>query len=192
MFLVVLTEIEAYILSYDAKNSVRKQRSEVIFVKKAIIFLLLSLILVGCRPVEEENVSAHIVKEITITCENCTSFTRRYYNTNSKMQKILLYLRSVSPGTASKEDPEELAGQVICITLRRVDGSTKLYRQKNDRYLQVGNDPWRKINPEWGVSLFQLIMENESDPETEPAGYHPLPGSWQYNRLVRRVTGKAI
>ena len=26
MFLVVLTEIEAYILSYDAKNSVRKMR----------------------------------------------------------------------------------------------------------------------------------------------------------------------
>lgn len=169
-----------------------KTEAGVKFLKKAMIVLYFALILGGCRPQAQTDVAAHVVKEITITCEGCTAFTRRYYNTHNKMQKILLYLRSVSPGTTPKEDPENLAGQVICITLRRADGSTKLYRQKNDRFLQEGTNPWRQIKPEWGVTLFQLILENESDPQVTPNAYHPLPGSWQYSRIVQKVTGTEL
>lgn len=157
--------------------------------KKAFIFLLLYLCLTGCRPQKHTDVASHIVTEITITCETCNDFTRRYYNSHEKMQKVLLYLRAVSPGFTPDEDPEPIAGRVIYITLHKADGTTKIYRQKNDRYLQEGHHPWKKIKPEWGATLYQIIMENESDPETGKNAYHPLPGSWQYSRWVEEAAG---
>ena len=155
--------------------------------KKWLVLLVLTIFLSGCRPQEQTDVAAHIVTQITITCQTCDQFTRRYYNTHQKMQAILLYLRSVGPGFAPEEDPEPLAGRVICITLYRADGTTRIYRQKNDRYLQEGNGPWKKIKPEWGATLYQLLLENESDPETGRDVYCPLPGSWQYSRIIQAV-----
>lgn len=160
--------------------------------KKVILWLLLPFMLTGCQPRVHTDVSSHIVTEMTITCETCSEFTRRYYNTHEKMQKILLYLRSVSPGFTPDEDPEPLAGRVICITLQRADGTTKIYKQKGDRYLQEGTNAWKKIKPEWGATLYQIILENESDPETGKNAYRPLPGSWQYSRWVEEATGKGL
>lgn len=160
--------------------------------KKVLILLLLSFCLTGCKPRVHTDVASHIVTEITITCETCNDFSQRYYNTHEKMQQILLYLRSVSPGFAPDEDPEPLAGRVICITLRRADGTTKIYRQKDDRYLQEGTSPWKKIKPEWGASLWQIIAQNESDPHPGRNAYHPLPGSWQYSRWVEEAAGNPL
>ena len=160
----------------------------VILLKKVVFALLLALALTGCYPQRTTDVASHIVTEITITCETCTDFTRRYYNTHEKMQKFLLYLRSVSPGFTPDEDPEPLAGRVICITLWKADGTTKIYRQKNDRYLQEGTGPWKKIRQEWGASLYQLLLENESDEELGRGIPSPPPGSWRYREFVRQAT----
>lgn len=160
--------------------------------KKALCILLCFLLLGGCRPVEDGNVASHIVTEIIITCQSCTDFSRRYYNTHKKMQPILLYLRSVSPGFAPNTDPQTLSGREIQITLRKADGTTKLYRQKNDRYLQEGNGPWRQIKPEWGSTLYQLLLENESDPEPQRQLHLPLPGYWRYWQCLQQVTGAAL
>ena len=132
-------------------------------VKKMWVFLLLWGLLAGCHPKKDTDVTAYIVTEITITCETCDQFTRRYYNTHEKMQKILLYLRSVSPGFTPNEDPEPLAGRVIYMTLHLANGSTKIYRQKNDLYLQEGHNPWKQIKSEWGANLYHILLENESD-----------------------------
>ncbi|MBE6978047.1 MAG: hypothetical protein E7438_05335 [Ruminococcaceae bacterium] len=152
--------------------------------KKTWLFLLLSLFLSGCAHRQNVHVTSHIVTEITITCETCTQFTRRYYNTHEKMQQVLLYLRAVSPGYPTKEDPEPLAGRVIYITLHRADGTRNVYRQKDNRFLQQGGQPWRQINQDWGASLYRILLENESDPELGPEAYRPLPGSWRYRRWV--------
>jgi hypothetical protein len=184
LILVVLTEITADILHKSTKNSTIERRKRGDTVKKACAILLLAFCLAGCRPQTHTDVASHIVTEITITCQTCNDFTRRHYNTHEKMQKILLYLRSIGPGFTPDEDPEPLAGRVICITLYRADGTTKIYRQKDDLYLQEGVGPWRKIKPEWGASLYQIILENDSDPEIDRNGYHPLPGSWQYSQWV--------
>lgn len=152
--------------------------------KKAWLFLLLLFLLSGCGRRQDVHVTSHIVTEITVTCESCTHFTRRYYNTHEKMQQILLYLRAVSPGYPTREDPEPLAGRVICITLHRADGTRKVYRQKGSRFLQQGGQPWRQINREWGATLYRILLENESDPETGPEAYLPLPEARRYRRWI--------
>ena len=163
--------------------------------KKMLLFLLLVLFMAGCRPANPTDVASHIVTEIAVTCQSCNEYTRRYYNTHEKMQKILLYLRSVTPGFTPDEDPEPLAGRIVLITLHRADGTTKVYRQKGDRSLQEGNGPWKKIKPEWGASLWQLLQETESDPEEGRSTYRflpRLPGLWRYSRWVAEAAGRSL
>ena len=163
-----------------------------ILLKKAILILFLSCMLTGCQPKKATNVQAHVVTEITITCQTYNDWVHRYYNTPKKMQNILLYLRAVSPGFAPNENPETVPGRMIYITLQRADGTTKIYRQKNERYLQEGSNPWRQINADWGASLYQLVLSNESDPQPGREAYRPLPGSWRYHRFVKHVTGRTL
>lgn len=170
----------------------QQYEKEWVKLKRTLFFLLLAILLTGCYRNSHTDVASQIVTEITVTCETCTEFTRRYYNTHEKMQPILLYLRAVSPGFKPDTDPEHLSDRIICITLQKADGSTKVYRQKADRYLQQDHGDWRKINPEWGVTLYRILLENDSDPEKRDFLNHDLPGSWQYNRWIRQVTGNAI
>ena len=192
MFLAILTEFDPDILQVSTKNSVTTESERGGMMRKLLFFLLAVFFLTGCQPRVHTDVASHIVTEITITCQTCNDFDQRYYNTHKKMQPILLYLRSVSPGFTPDEDPEPLAGRVICITLYRADGTTRIYRQKGDLYLQEGKNSWKKIKPEWGATLYQIILENESDPQTGRNAYHPLPGSWQYSRWVEEVVGNHL
>ncbi len=139
---------------------------EAVALRKLWLLFLLCGLLTGCHWQKSPDVTAHIVTEITVTCPDSELFTHRYYNTHAKMQQILLYLRAVSPGFTPKDDPESLAGSVIQITLHRADGSIKVYRQKNDRYLQEDQNGWKQIKAEWGADLMRLLLENESDFET--------------------------
>lgn len=170
----------------------QQYEKEWVKLKRTLVFLLLAILLTGCHRNSHTDVASQIVTEITVTCETCTEFTRRYYNTHEKMQPILLYLRAVSPGFKPDTDPEHLSDRIICITLQKADGSTKVYRQKADRYLQQDHGDWRKINPEWGVTLYRILLENDSDPQKRDFLNHGLPGSWQYSRWIRQVTGNAI
>ena len=175
---------------HDLTHKIGQQyEKEWVKLKKTFIFLFLTFFMTGCHPQSHTDAASQIVTEIIVTCETCTDFTHRYYNTHEKMQPILLYLRAVSPGFKPDIDPEPLSDRVICITLQKADGSQKVYRQKADRYLQQNHGAWRKINPEWGATLYRILLENESDPQSDPTAYHPLPGSWQYSRFVLQVTG---
>ena len=161
--------------------------------KKVLLWCLLAGILAGCHPAKPAEITSQIVTEIIVTCQTCNDFTRRYYNTPKKMQPVLLYLRSVSPGFTPEKDPEPLAGRVICITLRMADGSVKVYRQKDSRYLQEGKNPWKKIDPDWGATLYPLLLENPSDPEPRSCAYQlcpTFPRDWLYRKSIRAVWDK--
>ena len=163
--------------------------------KKTIVWLFLFAILTGCHSAPSMDVASQIVSEIIVTCQTCNDFTRRYYNTHKKMQPILLYLRSVSPGFTPEEDPEPLAGRVICITLRMADGNVKIYRQKDSRFLQEGKNPWKKIDPEWGSTLYPLLMEHPSDPEPRQSAFSLIPHfphSWQYSLWIQEARRRSL
>lgn len=170
----------------------QQYEKEWVNLKRTLFFLIFTFLLTGCHRSSYTDVASQIVTEITVTCETCTDFTRRYYNTHEKMQPILLYLRAVSPGFRPDTDPEPISARLICITLQKADGSQKVYRQKADSYLQQDYGAWRKINPEWGVTLYRILIENESDPEKRAFLHHDLPGSWKYRRWIGQATGNAL
>ncbi len=145
--------------------------------------------LTGCHRGTPGGVAGHMVTEITVTCETCTAFTRRYYNTPEKMQRILLYVRGIGPRFTPAEDPEALGGQTICITMTCADNSRKIYRQKDALYFQGGTGLWKQIDPAKGIDLWRLLHEMPSDPEDTPLIYESpprLPGNWSYSPALRR------
>lgn len=160
--------------------------------KKRIAAMVLAAaftLLTGCRPSVSGGVAGHLVTQITVTCETCTDFTRRYYNTAEKMQRILLYIRSIGPMFTPDADPEALAGRIICITMTCADNSQKIYRQKDTLYFQEGTGPWKQIDPEHGIQLWRILFETPSDPEKTrflPDSLPRLPGNWIYSPALRR------
>ena len=156
--------------------------------------MALSVLLCGCRPSANPNISARLVTEMVITEESTLHFTRRYYNANEKMQLILLYIRSLGPKFKPKEDPEQLQGQTICIHMRYADGSSKRYRQKDNLYFQEGDQPWERIDPEKGAALWRILLHTPSDPEPEMPRHIFLPritGPWHVRGMhwhIRRQT----
>lgn len=136
------------------------------------IFLLLS----GCSRIPQtNNIQSEMVTEITITCETCNDFTRRYYNTGKKMQPILLFIRKIGHTFSADTDPELLDGNTISIVMTCADQTRKVYRIKDNRYFQAGSSPWQQIDPEKAGSLWKIILATPSDPEKNPMTGSSVP-----------------
>lgn len=146
--------------------------------KKRLIAVYLAAVfclLCGCHPVTRQDIASRIVTQITVTCETCSDFTRRFYNTNEKMQLILLYIRCLKPRFAPQTDPEPLAGRTICITVTCADNTTRIYRQKDNLYFQEGTGPWQQVRPDQGSDLWRIVLFTPSDPEAHPRLSPDLP-----------------
>lgn len=145
--------------------------------KKAFLITLTAvfLLLSGCQPNMQSNVQSHVVTEITVTCESCDGFIRRYYNTAEKMQPILLYIRKIGRTFSVNTDPELVSKTTICIIMTCSDQTQKIYRLKDDCYFQEGSSPWQQYNPEKAGDLWNFILNTPSDPDEQHRTGNPLP-----------------
>ena len=132
------------------------------FLKRHLVCTLLVLIctLSGCvghQAGETEPTAYRVVCSIHITHRNGSAAQEYRYEDQEKMQQILDYLRWIDPYGTPAEDPEEQRGEEFLIELHYSDGTTKTYHQRCDRYLRVGEKPWKKIAPERGRELRELL-----------------------------------
>ena len=139
-----------------------------------ISILLLSTLLSGCHR-RAPAPQAPIVRQIIATTEDSEHFLRRYYDTDEKMQAVLLCLRRLHPRFTPDIDPSQLQKPTLCLTLICADGSHRLYRIKDNRYLQQGTGPWKKADSGAASDLWRLLWTMESDPETPRTFHRPLP-----------------
>ena len=121
-------------------------------------FFLLS----GCTR-EESAASFPLVTEISVHYENGTIQGQLSYNDDEKMQLILTYLRLLKPYGQPPEDPETAEGTLFEISLHYADGGSTVYRQKADRYLKSGEEPWLCIPPQKATELSVLLGYLEED-----------------------------
>ncbi|MBE6975688.1 MAG: hypothetical protein E7439_00605 [Ruminococcaceae bacterium] len=106
-----------------------------------------------------------VVTQIDVTYENGAIRTVRHYKDAGKMKQVLNYLRLIDPYGTPALDPEYIKGSDFRIELTYSDGSSKVYRQKADRYMQIDDGPWRSINPARAEELSLLLGQMESDGE---------------------------
>lgn len=137
--------------------------------RKSALFILLigavSLLLNGCirRVPEDDEVGFRVVVGVTVSYENGPISAQRVYTSDSKMQRVLDYLRLIDPYGTPQEDPEATQGSDYRITLYFSDGSQTDYRQKSDRYMRQSGGKWKKIDPSQADELGRIMGQLESD-----------------------------
>ena len=151
--------------------------------KCAALFLICALMLCACGQKTPQGPSSSVVRQIIVTAEGREYFLRRFYNTDEKMEPILLALRMLYPNFTAQENVEAMHLPVLCITLKCSDGSEKLYRLKDVRYLQSGTGQWRQIDTGKAAHLWRLVWDTPDDEELPLTFHQPLPrirGRWRY------------
>ena len=149
------------------------------FYKKLLwmwMFLALLCILSGCgnyRGGETTPTGYRVVWKIEVTYRNGDQTALRSYEDQEKMQMILTYLRWIDPYGTPAEDPMAQQGQEFDVRLCYSDGTTKTYQQRCDRYMRVGEGPWKKIDPEHARELGRILgileeKQSTTAPNTEP------------------------
>ncbi|MBR4863784.1 MAG: hypothetical protein IKU07_04345 [Oscillospiraceae bacterium] len=134
--------------------------------KKIFCFSLLSAICIfllsGCASKNTAPI-VRVVTGVEITCQHKDVQIRRAYTDMQKMEYVLLYLRLLEPIGRPKTDPGAVSGDVYEITLQLSDGSKKVYKQKDHRYLAAGKAPWQEIAPEQAEGLYRLMRKIPDD-----------------------------
>lgn len=138
-----------------------------------ILIMLFILMCSGCgcyerKPKEEYRV----VTQIDVVYHNKPIVSEGSFTDPEKMQKILYYLRRISPYGTPVKDPEEVQGSDFYITLRYSDNTQKVYQQRDDRFMRINNGSWKRIDPKRAVMLSKILGTLESD--TEQAAEAPF------------------
>jgi hypothetical protein len=127
-------------------------------VKKICSGWLFLLFLVGCCPIDQaDTVPYRIVTQVDVIYENGVMQLHRQFFQEESIRPILDYLRFVDPYGTPREDPEQLADRNYDITLTYSDGSRFRYQQRADRFLRVGDGPWKCIDPQRALYLSGIM-----------------------------------
>ncbi len=136
--------------------------------KSTVIFLsvILFLITAGCahmkhRPSETE--AYRVVTQIDVRYQKDSIVSEGSFFAPEKMQKILYYLRSISPYGTPSEDPEQIPGSIFYITLRYSDSTQKVYQQRDNRFMRIDGGPWKRIDSKRAILLSQILATMDSD-----------------------------
>ena len=117
----------------------------------------------GCKGASSPNALCRVVTQVDITGrEKDVSIHRRYTDTQ-KMQWVLIYLRTLKPGIKPQFPPEDALGETYEISLKFSDGSEKIYRQADHRFLSQDFHPWQSIAPGRAAGLYALMRAFPSD-----------------------------
>lgn len=129
-----------------------------------LFFLFLSIILFhGCCNDKATGPVGRVVVKIKVNYENGPLKAYREYTAADKMQYILNYLRYIDPYGTPNENPETISGNEYRIALVYPNGQEKIYRQKSDRFMQMHDGSWKKINPQKAQKLAEILGYFQSD-----------------------------
>ena len=133
------------------------------FVKHLMLPMLLLLWIPGSIAPSRSPVLP-LVKRVEVECRQGALHQRRHYTTDEKMSWVLNYLRLQKNLGIPEENPEQTDGDAYTIYISMGDGRKLICRQRADRYFCRGDQPWQKIDPDWGGSFYYLLQTLPSDP----------------------------
>lgn len=143
---------------------------------KLVACCLLVLLLPGCCNFNRAKPSSYrVISQVRVSYENGTLKAQRTFLKPEKIQMIVGYLRYVDPYGTPGENPEEVAGSNFIITIDYSDGSCKAYHQRADRFMRIGSDPWKRIDPQKAIELSRILgMLSGDSPAVDIAPVPPL------------------
>ena len=134
---------------------------------KRVLFLMLfgmTLLWGGCcRNVPQkgnELKPGRLVEQVVVRCGSKVDCGEERITDPEKIRQILDLLRQLklqgTTDTVPAVDPEQ-----IRIELRFSDGSRRSYVQSLDRFLQLADGTWNRIDPEQGRELRKALISEE-------------------------------
>lgn len=131
----------------------------------SILFLIISfLISAGCTAAQSKPTEEYrIVTQIDVMYHKKPIVSEGSFTDPEKMQKILYYLRKISPYGTPSDDPEQVQSSDFYITLCYSDNTKKVYQQRDDRFMRVDGGPWKRIDPKRAVMLSRILGTLDSD-----------------------------
>ena len=135
-----------------------------------VIILVILLLNTGCSSqVDIQPKPYRVVTQIDVVYYKHPIVSDGSFTNPEKMQKIMYYLRRISPYGKPLDDPEQIQGSDFYITLRYSDNTQKVYQQRDDRFMRVNGGPWKRIDPEQAMMLSKILgtMESDSEKATE-------------------------
>ena len=134
---------------------------------KRVLFLMLfgmTLLWCGCcRNVPQkgnELKPGRLVEQVVVRCGSKADCGEERITDPEKIRQILDLLRQLklqgTTDTVPAVDPEQ-----IRIELRFSDGSRRSYVQSLDRFLQLADGTWNRIDPEQGRELRKALISEE-------------------------------
>jgi len=130
----------------------------------AIFLILLTVLLPGCaRKRTWTQPICSVVVRVDVESRNHEERIYRRYTDPKKVSAMLDYLRGLSPYMPADRDPERLTGENHTITVYSSDGTTRVYRQRANRYLSVDSQPWQRIDDTQAKKLYGFLLRNHSD-----------------------------
>ena len=132
--------------------------------KYLILYSMLLILLSGCGNVHAaEPVQPDLVAKVEVSYQNKGVHLHRIYTSTEKIDNILFYLYSLSPGSYTETDPERIPEPSCKIIVSTGSGIRHIYRQRGRNYLSVDCKPWQLIDPQKSSRLFPLIARTCSD-----------------------------
>ena len=138
-----------------------------------VIILLILFLNTGCSSqVDIQPKPYRVVTQIDVVYHKHPIVSDGSFTNPEKMQKIMYYLRRISPYGKPLDDPEQIQGSDFYITLRYSDNTQKVYQQRDDRFMRVNGGPWKRIDPKRAMMLSRILGTLESD--TKPTTKVPF------------------
>ena len=139
-----------------------RRRTMGIFLLGVLLFLC-----TGCTSQKAEPEGYRVVTQIDVYYHKDPLVAEGTFTAPEKMQKILYYLRRISPYGTPKDDPEQVQGSDFYITLSYSDQTKKTYQQRDDRFMRINDGPWKRIDPKRAPMLRQILSTISSDTDNK-------------------------
>ena len=130
--------------------------------KRLLIFIIVLCVLLAGHFLRARAVSG-FVEYADVNWQTEYGRHHRHYTSPEKIQKLLYYLRTLSPKGTATIDPETLSGNICKIVLYFQGGKRQIYYQKADRYLSIDAHPWERVQPVQAAKLYPLLEQMPSD-----------------------------
>ena len=125
------------------------------------VISVLSFCLLGANP-QSQPPSCRVVRQITVQWTESGQQINRLYTIPEKMDKLLIYLRSLDP-VPQDAASEEIATPVYRIVVSLSDGSVVCYTQQGLTNFRKGSDSWQVIDPEDAIRLPLILAAIPGD-----------------------------
>ena len=127
-----------------------------------LVFFMFFCLFTGCRKQTPPAAPLRLITGVQITEEIPGNPILHQYTQPQQIDAIIVYLSGLRPYGIADRNPERVSGAAYRIEVFFSDGTSRIYRQRANRYFSKDCRTWRLIDPQKGAYLQELLQQTPS------------------------------